>query len=282
MTGGESGETGERTMFRIMETTNPSVVTKAASSLILGNFPKTELASPKTLISGCGRALWNCVGAPALVCALVFALALSSRVAAQVAGATLSGTITDPSERSVPSARVDIENIATGVVHSATANGDGFYTVPNLTPGQYRVTVTADGFSTEVDPEITLTVGAERTLDFAMRVGKASIRVEVSTETPAVELNSSEISATVNETTIRELPLNGRSWTDLATLQPGVNAIQTQPTFAAGADRGNRGYGQQLTIDGARPQQNNYRLDGISLNDYANGAPGSVLGGNMG
>src|SRR5204862_4115061 len=77
-------------------------------------------------------------------------------------------------------------------------------------------------------------------------------------------------------------PLTGRSWTDLATLQAGVDANQTQPTFAAGTDRGNRGFGQQLTISGARPQQNNYRLDGISLNDYSNGAPGSVLGGNLG
>jgi hypothetical protein len=86
----------------------------------------------------------------------------------------------------------------------------------------------------------------------------------------------------VNATTVRELPLNGRSWTDLAELQPGVNRIQTQPGFEAGTDRGNRGFGQQLTISGARPQQNNYRLDGVSLNDYANGAPGSVLGGNLG
>src|SRR6266436_284577 len=269
-------------MFRITETTSLSAVTKATSSLILGNFLKTELASPGTLIRGCGRAFWNSIWALVLVCSLVFALALSPPVAAQVAGATLSGTITDPSERSVPSARIEIENIATGVVHSVTANGDGFYTVPNLTPGQYKVTVTADGFSTAINSEITLTVGAQRTLDFMMRIGEASVRVEVNTEAPAVELTSSEISATVNETTIRELPLNGRSWTDLATLQPGVNAIQTQATFAAGADRGNRGYGQQLTIDGARPQQNNYRLDGISLNDYANGAPGSVLGGNLG
>ncbi len=68
----------------------------------------------------------------------------------------------------------------------------------------------------------------------------------------------------------------------MAALQPGVETIQTQPTFATGSDRGNRGFGQQLTISGARPQQNNYRLDGVSLNDYANGAPGSVLGGNLG
>ena len=106
--------------------------------------------------------------------------------------------------------------------------------------------------------------------------------VEVTTEAPAVQLASSDISAVVNATTVRELPLNGRSWTDLATLQPGVGAIQTQPSFAVGADRGNRGFGSQLTISGARPQQNNYRLDAISVNDYANGSPGSVLGGSLG
>src|SRR5260370_9739205 len=90
------------------------------------------------------------------------------------------------------------------------------------------------------------------------------------------------MSAVVAANTVRELPLNGRSCTDLATLQHGVEAIQTQPSFETGADRGNRGFGQQLSISGARPQQNNYRLDGVSLNDYANGGPGSVLGGNLG
>src|SRR5436305_7473055 len=115
-----------------------------------------------------------------------------------------------------------------------------------------------------------------------MKVGTAVRTIQVTGEAPAVQLATSDISAVVNATTVRELPLNGRSWTDLATLQPGVDAIHTQPDFAAGTDRGNRGFGQQLTISGARPQQNNYRLDGVSLNDYANGAPGSVLGGNRG
>jgi hypothetical protein len=82
----------------------------------------------------------------------------------------------------------------------------------------------------------------------------------------------------VNSTTVRELPLNGRSWTDLATLQPGVAAIQTQPSFAIGVDRGNRGFRAEITVAGGRPQPNNYRLDGISINGTANGAPGSVLG----
>jgi hypothetical protein len=61
-----------------------------------------------------------------------------------------------------------------------------------------------------------------------------------------------------------------------------VNSIETQPSFATGSDRGNRGFGSQASISGTRPQQNNYRLDGVSINDYSNGAPGSVLGGNLG
>jgi outer membrane receptor protein involved in Fe transport len=183
----------------------------------------------------------------------------------------------------VPQALVAIPHVATGITTTVTTNSDGYYTAANLLPGDYQITVSAKGFATEVRKGISLTVGAQQVIDLTLQVGSAAHTVvEVTTEAPAVQLASSDISAVVNATTVRELPLNGRSWTDLAALQPGVDTIQTQPTFAVGADRGNRGFGQQLTISGARPQQNNYRLDGVSLNDYANGAPGSVLGGNLG
>jgi len=201
---------------------------------------------------------------------------------AQVAGGTLSGTITDPTGRAVAQAQIVIKNLATGVERTITTNADGFYTAVNLLPGDYQVTISATGFNTEVKSGITMNVGGQQSFDLTLHVGTVSHTVQVTTEAPAVQLTSSEISATVNATTVRELPLNGRSWTDLAALQPGVETIQTQPSFSVGADRGNRGFGQQLTISGARPQQNNYRLDGVSLNDYANGAPGSVLGGNLG
>src|SRR5205807_1797979 len=195
----------------------------------------------------------------------------------------LSGTISDPSGRLVPQALVAIQNVETGITTTVTTNSDGYYTAANLHPGEYQVTVSAKGFATEVRKGISLSVGAQQVIDLTLQVESAAHTVvEVTTEAPAVQLASSDISAVVNATTVRELPLNGRSWTDLTDLQPGVNAIQTQPAFAAGTDRGNRGFGQQLTISGARPQQNNYRLDGVSLNDYANGAPGSVLGGNLG
>src|SRR5499425_2167362 len=202
---------------------------------------------------------------------------------AQVAGGTLSGTITDPSQKLIPQAQVSITNVATGITTTVMTNSDGFFTAPNLLPGDYEITVSAKGFATEARKGITLTVGAQQVFDLTLHVGSAAKTVvEVSTEAPAVQLASSDISAVVTANTVRELPLNGRSWTDLAALQPGVDTIQTQPSFATGADRGNSGFGQQLTISGARPQQNNYRLDGVSLNDYANGAPGSVLGGNLG
>src|SRR5438552_2250605 len=200
----------------------------------------------------------------------------------QVAGGAISGTVTDSSGRVIGNVQITINNLATGVTRDVTTNDGGFYSAPNLLPGTYQAKFSAKGFKTEARSGIALTVGATEVLDLTMKVGTAVETIQVTGEAPAVQLATSDISAVVNATTVRELPLNGRSWTDLATLQPGVDAIHTQPDFAAGTDRGNRGFGQQLTISGARPQQNNYRLDGVSLNDYANGAPGSVLGGNLG
>src|SRR6202795_2735751 len=213
---------------------------------------------------------------------LTLALFVSLSVCAQVTGGTLSGTVSDPSGASIPGAQLIISNVATGLERTLTTNDHGFYTAVNLLAGSYQVTISAKGFDTEIKSGITMYVGGQQTFDVVLRVGTVANRVEVSAEVPAVQLSSSDISAVVDATTVRELPLNGRSWTDLAALQPGVSTIQTQPSFASGSNRGNRGFGQQLTISGARPQQNNYRLDGVSMNDYANGAPGSVLCGNLG
>src|SRR5579864_3286994 len=215
---------------------------------------------------------------------LVLSIYLTVSVPAhtQVVGATLSGTVKDESGSAIPSAQLSVKNVATGTVRELTADSAGFYSVPNLIPGNYEVTFSAQGFSTQVSSGVTLTVGAQQVLNVTLTVGQVSQKVVVTGEAPIVELASSTISGEVSASTVRELPLNGRSWTDLAALSPGVNQIHTQVDFSSGSDRGNRGFGQQLTISGARPQQNNYRLDGVSLNDYANGAPGSVLGGSLG
>ena len=213
---------------------------------------------------------------------LTLGILLATHAYAQISGATLSGTVTDPSGGVVPQATILLKNIATSIQRANTTNSAGFYVSPNILPGTYEVRAEAKGFSSEVQTNIKLTVGEQQVLNFSLQVGQMTQTVEVNTEAPAVELASSTISAVVNSNTVRELPLNGRSWTDLAALQPGVNAIQTQPAFSAGPDRGKRGFGGQITIAGARPQQNNYRLDGITINDYDNSAPGSVLGGDLG
>ena len=117
--------------------------------------------------------------------------------------------------------------------------------------------------------------------NIAMKVGAISESVVVSDQPPDLQLETSAISTSTDSQTIVELPLNARSWTDLAQLQPGVSAIRAMAPVSS-TDRLGRGYGVELSVSGGRPQQNNYLLDGISINDYTNQAPGSVLGGNLG
>src|SRR5882762_277270 len=161
---------------------------------------------------------------------------------AQVAGATLTGTVKDSSGAVIPNAQVLITEVATGVTRTVSPVAAGLYTAPNLLPGSYDVRVSATGFSTQLQKGVTLTVGAQQVLDFTMKVGQMTQTVEVTTEAPTSdEVSSTELGATVNSTTVRELPLNGRSWTELANLQPGVVAAETHAAVNV-----NRGYGAQL------------------------------------
>src|ERR1700680_3417934 len=207
-------------------------------------------------------------------------LGLSLNVYGQVVGGTIEGTITDPKGAVLQDVSVEIVNLSTQIVTTLTSNGDGFYTAPNLLPGNYTVTAKHSGFATAVT-ELILTVGAQHVVNVTMHIGTINEVVRVKTEVPEVELASSEIGGVVNGTTIRDMPLNGRDWTQLATLEPGITSIRTQPSVGAG-DRGQRGFGTQMTVNGGRPAQNNYRLDGTSINDYSNSAPGSVLGTDLG
>ncbi|PYT78137.1 MAG: hypothetical protein DMG40_20920 [Acidobacteria bacterium] len=201
---------------------------------------------------------------------------------AQLAGASLSGVVSDESGGAVASAKVSIKNVATGDVREVTTNTDGVYSAPNLSPGNYEVTVTANGFQTTVQKGITLTVGAQQALNFGLKVGQLTQTITVNEAPPSVDTTSSTVTATVEQRTVVELPLNGRDWTQLATLQPGVISVRAQASTGATANRGNRGFGDQLADSGHRPNENTYRIDGININDYSNGAPGSVLGASLG
>jgi len=213
---------------------------------------------------------------------LAFNVVLAMPAHGQVSGATLTGVVADESGSGVPDAKVSIKNVGTGTVREQTTNGDGLYSAPNLLPGTYEVTITAKGFQTTVQKGIELTVGATQALNFGLKLGQLNQTVEVSAAVPAIQTNSSTISATVDSTTVRELPLNGRDWTSLATLEPGVTSIPNQVGTGFSANKGNRGFGNQLSNGGHRANENTYRVNGISINDYSNGSPGGASGLNLG
>jgi hypothetical protein len=213
---------------------------------------------------------------------LVFSTLWAVPARAQVSGATLSGLVTDERGGAVPKAAVTVKNMGTGGVREVTSNSDGFYSAPNLLPGTYEVTVSAKGFQTLVQRGIILTVGAQQALNLGLKVGQLNEIVEVNATPPSVQTTSSTISATVDSTTVRELPLNGRDWTSLAALEPGVTSIPNQVGTGFSANKGNRGFGNQLSDSGHRANENTYRVNGIAINDYSNGAPGGATGLNLG
>ncbi len=206
---------------------------------------------------------------------------LGPRLSAQTSRATLSGTVQDPTGAKLPNAQVVITNVDTGIARTLVTNESGIYNAPSMVPGKYTVKVSAKGFSGEMRRGVVLTVGEAAQINFSLKLGNVSQEVDVTENPSSVDVTTSELSNGVSGNTMRQLPLNGRSWTDLAALAPGVTVIVTQAPISA-PDRMKRGLGSELSIAGGRPQQNSYLLDGININDYSNGGPGSVLGGNLG
>ncbi len=216
---------------------------------------------------------------------LIFVLVIFSLPAAyaQQAGGTIAGSVTDPSGAAVVGANVTIRNIATGAERRMPTNGDGLYTAPNLVPGSYEVSVDAPGFSSTVLSGIVLTVGERREVNVALKIGQTSEKVTVlGSGISDLQLTTSSVGNVVDSHTVVELPLNGRDWTSMTLLQPGVAQVRTQKALGVGNDRPNRGLGVDVTIGGNRPQGNDYRLDGVNINDYSSGAPGSITGAVLG
>src|ERR1700688_1961136 len=128
---------------------------------------------------------------------LLFSVFSSAPVHAQAVGATLSGTVTDASGGVIPGAEISIKNLGTDITRTLTSDSQGFYSAPNLLPGNYKVTTTIPGFAPE-QANITLSVGAEQLLNMTMKVGETTDTVNVSEAPPAVELTSATISSQVS------------------------------------------------------------------------------------
>jgi hypothetical protein len=202
---------------------------------------------------------------------------------AQSGGGTLQGTVLDPNGAVVANAKINIMSVLTGVARDVESNSNGFYSAPNLSAGSYKVTSSAPGFSARVDNDVLLTVGEVRDLDIHLTISATTQTITVEASTNQINTAESSLQGVVDGKQTRDLPLNGRDWTTLATLNTGVSQVLTQfPGAATATTRLSRGLGAQLTVGGNRPQQNGYRLDGISINDYANGGPGSVTGFTLG
>jgi hypothetical protein len=211
-----------------------------------------------------------------LVAWLAFVSCAPSATGAQVAEGSISGTVRGESGAAMPGVQVSVTDLSSNAVRTVITGTDGFYDAPGLPPGNYEMSISAPGFVTQVLTAINVAAGAERALNVVMRAGNPKQVLRAPAPPAQVSSASSTVGGNVNASTVRDTPLNGRDWAELATLQAGVTGVQTN------GGNTDRGFGAAISISGSRPDQNSYRLDGISINDYSNGAPGSVLGDNLG
>ena len=139
------------------------------------------------------------------VLVMFLGVVFSTPVRAQVSGATLSGTITDAQGGAVVGAKVTAKNSATGVTSETTTNASGAYTMVNLNPAPYEVSITATGFRTAIS-KVTLTVGAQQELSTALTVGEVAQTVEVTGAAPVVETTNATLSGNVEGAVIKTCP----------------------------------------------------------------------------
>ena len=184
---------------------------------------------------------------------------------AQSGTGSISGRVTDANSQSVFNASIAVTRLSATERIVAATDDQGLYSIVNLSSGDYTLELTHPGFASQ-RIRIRLGCGERKKLSFVLSADAAS-SVQGMTDSKAVS----------------DLPSNGRDLTQVATLQAGVNSVKTQPDASnTDSGRGQRGFGAQISVSGGRPQQNNYILNGTSINDYANSAPGSVLGLDLG
>lgn len=192
---------------------------------------------------------------------------------AQVDTGTIVGTVTDPSGAVVSGAKVTLTNLGTNAALSTTAGSDGTYTFTPVRVGNYKIDVSAPGFQTSSQRNITVDVSSHVEVNFALKPGSVTEVVEVTSSAPVLETQTAAVGQVVDRRSVDSLPLNGRNFTFLAQLAAGVNTPQADT-------RGNAASGA-FSANGLRPAQNNYLLDGIDNNsdtvDFLNGTNYIVL-----
>ena len=192
---------------------------------------------------------------------LVFVLLAAVSLSAQTFRGTILGTVTDPSGAVVSGATVMVKNTGTGLERSTQTSGDGSYSLPELPIGTYNVTVTQSGFQTFVAKGVTVDVATERRVDASLKTGEITTKVEVSAdELPLVETTTNTLGGVLTAETVENMPVNGRDYTKLIYMNPGVSGSPDQISDSPGS------FGE-FSMNGARGRSNNYLLDGTDMND---------------
>lgn len=185
---------------------------------------------------------------------------------AQLATAAINGTITDPSGAVVPGVSVVLQNIATGVKQATATNNVGSYVIPGIAPGRYTLVASKAGFKTARQKPFTLLVNQTATFNFSLSVGETTQTVTVQATGIHLEASTAELGTVINTTQVNNLPLNGRNFTELLELTPGVSRATTGQSGGGGGGFVGNPIGSFTfpSINGQRDRSNFYLLDGLN------------------
>lgn len=210
-------------------------------------------------------------------CCLLLISLLATVASAQVA-ANLTGSVVDRSGSAVTDAAVTAQSLETGLTRETTTNQYGRYQLLALPVGIYQVSVRKPGFAEEVRTGVRLVVGQDATVNLRLRIGEVTQQIKVSGDAEVVSTSTQDISGLVGERQIKDLPLNGRSYDLLMTLNPGVVNFTWEKTGGIGVS--NSTTGNDFSVSGNRPQQNLFLLNGVEFTGAAenNMTPGGTSG----
>src|SRR6185437_3573097 len=212
----------------------------------------------------------------------VLVLGCGACLQAQVVGGSISGVVHDETGSVLPLVNVTITNSETGAERKLVTDNAGRYAAVSIAVGQYQITVTKQGFASQVKTGIDLIVGQTASVDFTLPLGEVRQVVTVEEAPATVNISTQQTSGLVNERQVKELPLNGRSYDELITLNPAIVNYSSQRSGGIGTS--NSAVGNMFAVSGHRPQENLFLLNGIEytgaseINNTPGGASGQLLG----
>jgi hypothetical protein len=184
----------------------------------------------------------------------------------------IDGLVRDPSGMSAPGTALRITETKTGAERRLSTDDRGWYLAPGLAPGLYEIEASRSGFRSEVRRGVGLAAGHTARVNFSLQLGEGRETVVVSGEAPPINTAPSDWGGRIEQQKLESLPLNGRDMFDLSAQQPGATvATNASTVFIQGA-------GLHISVNGSRPSQNSFRMDGIYINDATGSAPSSAAG----